>query len=196
MSENMKYYDKLKAVPQKYTKPIKAGRLKGMTDIKPQWRTQVMTEVFGSVGMGWYTKDVEFEYMNLGDEVVCNCRLNLYVKVDGEWSAPIFGTGGSKLSTKESRGVYVSDEAEKMAYTDALSVAMKALGVGADIYMGHGATKYSEVPQTVTKKKMTPEIKSQMKDYIAKNGEEGKGQIKESLLKYEVSEADRKEILG
>jgi hypothetical protein len=32
--------------------------------------------------------------------------------------------------------MYNSDEAEKMAMTDALSVAMKAIGVAGDIYLG------------------------------------------------------------
>ena len=59
------------------------------------------------------------------------------MKVDGEWSKPIFGTGGSKLVSiekKYSRGaseastsLFLSDEAYKMAYTDALSVACKIL---------------------------------------------------------------------
>ena len=52
------------------------------------------------------------------------------------------GTGGSKFSTMESRGQYVSDEAEKMAMTDALSVAMKAIGVAGDIYLGYSDSKY------------------------------------------------------
>ena len=37
---------------------------------------------------------------------------------------------------KESKGPYFSDEAFKMSLTDALSVAMKMLGVGANIYSG------------------------------------------------------------
>ena len=40
---------------------------------------------------------------------------------------------------KESRGMFFSDEARKMAYTDALSVAAKMIGVAADVYMGHGS---------------------------------------------------------
>ena len=43
----------------------------------------------------------------------------------------------------ETKGLYTSDEAYKMALTDALSVACKALGMGADVYW-HGGTKYTE----------------------------------------------------
>jgi len=197
----MELYNKLRSVPEKYTKTIKAGRLKGMTDIKPQWRNQVMTEVFGPCGFGWYPQNVHFEYVEKGEEIVCNCRLELVVKVDGETSAPIPATGGSKISTVESRGTYVSDEAEKMAYTDALSVAMKMLGVAADIYMGMSPTKYSESPKEVDKtvdknapkKKLTAKIKAAMKEYVSKGEVEA---VAKQLETYEYTDADKAEILG
>jgi hypothetical protein len=34
--------------------------------------------------------------------------------------------------------MYVSDEAEKMAHTDAIGTAMKMLGLASDVYMGYG----------------------------------------------------------
>jgi hypothetical protein len=161
--KNLEIYNSLKTPPKEALKTIQAGRLKGMTDIKPQWRILAMTEQFGPCGIGWYTDNVEFNYQKTdGGEVVCNCRLNLHIKVDGEWSKPIFGTGGSKLVTQESTKLYVSDEAEKMAMTDALSVAMKALGVAGDIYLGYSDSKYeapSQAPQATTKKPLMFETK-------------------------------------
>ena len=47
--ENLELYNKLKSVPQEYLKTIQAGRLKGMSDIKPQWRIQQLTEVLDHV---------------------------------------------------------------------------------------------------------------------------------------------------
>lgn len=141
-NNNLKIYNSLKTPPKEALRTIGAGRLKGMTDIKPQWRILAMTEQFGTCGIGWKYDSVQFEYKECGQEIVCNCRLNLYIKVDGEWSAPIMGTGGSKFSTMERNGQYVSDEAEKMAMTDALSVAMKAIGVAGDIYLGYSDSKY------------------------------------------------------
>ena len=69
--------------------------------------------------------------------------------MDGEWSDAIPGTGGSSLVAMERSGAYVSDEAYKMALTDALSVAMKSLGVAADVYyskdkVGQFDTKYEQ----------------------------------------------------
>ena len=45
---------------------------------------------------------------------------------------------------------YLDDEAYKKAYTDAISVAAKALGVGADVYWEADKTKYDERPQEET----------------------------------------------
>ena len=139
MSEvnNLDLYNKLKSVPQEYLKTIGAGRLKGMSDIKPQWRILKLTDVLGSCGFGWKIQNLKFEYKEVGQEIVCNCYLEFLYKQNNEWSEPIPASGGSKLSTLERNGVYVSDEAEKMAYTDAISVACKMIGVASDVYMGH-----------------------------------------------------------
>lgn len=141
-------WNKLKSVPDWAKKPIQAGRLKGMTDIKPQWRFEIMTEVFGQVGFGWYY-DVTNKWIETGaDGNVCAfVDVNLFVKNGEEWSKPIMGTGGSSFVAKESKGMYTSDECYKMALTDALSVAMKALGVGADVYNGHGGKYDKPEPQ-------------------------------------------------
>ena len=53
--------------------------------------------------------------------------------------------------TKEKQGAYTSDECFKMALTDAISVACKALGFAADVYWDNDKTKYSEVQKTSEK---------------------------------------------
>ena len=143
--ENLEFYNKMRSVPKEATKAIEAGRLKGKSDINPMWRIRTLTETFGPCGIGWYyeiTKQWQEQY---GQEVKAFCNINLYVKVDGEWSKPIAGTGGSTLVEISKNGPYVNDEGFKMALTDALSVSMKSLGVAADIYFAAGAsygTKY------------------------------------------------------
>lgn len=143
-------YNQLKSVPIEFLKTIQAGRLKGMSDIKPQWRILRLTEVFGECGFGWKITDLQFEYKEKENEVVCNCHLNFSYKLNGEWSEPIPATGGSKLSTVERNGIYVSDEAEKMAYTDAISVASKMIGLASDVYMGYGSKYTQPVPTAPT----------------------------------------------
>lgn len=140
----MSFYEKLQKVPDEAKKKIDSGRIKGMTDINPMWRIKIMTETFGMCGVGWKYEITKQWNEACGQVVKTYCNINLYVKVDGEWSDAIPGTGGSSFAAIEKHGVYVSDENYKMALTDALSVAMKALGVGADVYWEKGAcdTKY------------------------------------------------------
>ena len=75
--------------------------------------------------------------------------LPLYRLEDGTRSKPVIGIGGNMLVANEKNGLYTSDECYKMALTDAISVACKALGFGADVYWGADRTKYtpSQEPQ-------------------------------------------------
>lgn len=143
---NLDIYEKLRSVPNEAKKAIGGGRLKGMTDINPMWRIKSLTEQFGPCGIGWCyeIKDRWLETCMAKDEITANVIINLYVKVDGEWSKPIPGVGGSMLVASERNGLYVNDECYKMALTDALSVACKALGMGADVYWQSDNTKYND----------------------------------------------------
>lgn len=134
--KNMELYDRVKSVPEDAQKTIAAGRLKGMTDINPMWRIEVLTREFGACGKGWKITDVKFDERPYDEETVISCSLNLvyFDQAFGDWSAPVFGVGAAKSRVKEKNGIYIDDEAIKKAYTDALSVACKALGIGAEIY--------------------------------------------------------------
>lgn len=139
---NLDLYNRVRVVPEEAKKPIKGGRLNGMTDINPMWRIKVLTSEYGPCGIGWFYKPVKKWTEQAGGETVAFVDIELFIKVDGEWSQPICGTGGSKLSQNERNGLFVSDECYKMATTDAISVACKQLGIGADVYFGADRTKY------------------------------------------------------
>ncbi|MFQ7607451.1 hypothetical protein [uncultured Blautia sp.] len=145
--EKMELYEKVRSVPEKAKKEIGGGRLKGMTDINPMWRIKVLTEQFGPCGIGWYYKPVRKWLEAAGNEIAAFVDIELFVKYDGEWSAPISGTGGSKFFASESKNRFMSDECYKMATTDALSVACKQLGIGADVYFSQDKTKYDQQPK-------------------------------------------------
>lgn len=165
--EKMDIYNRVRSVPDEAKRAISAGRLKGMTDINPMWRIKKLTEEFGPCGIGWWTKVTDRWTETVGDETCAFVDLELYIKVGDEWSKPITGSGGSKMSTKERSGVYVSDECYKMAETDALSVACKKLGIGADVYFSADRTKYS---QTVDDSKKIGENDVKiLLDYFQKN---------------------------
>lgn len=140
---NLKLYDAVRSVPENAKKRITGGRLSGMTDINPMWRIKTLTEQFGICGIGWkyVITDKRLE-QGANGEIAAFVDVDLYIKVDGEWSDPIPGTGGSAFVAKERNGMYTSDECFKMALTDALSVACKALGFAADVYFEKDRTKY------------------------------------------------------
>lgn len=146
---NMRIYDAVRAVPPEAIKPITAGRLKGKSDINPMWRIKVLTEQFGPCGEGWYTEGVRYWTIvqEKSLEMAVFCELQLHIKGENGWSAPIYGIGGNTVIAAEKNGLYLDDEAYKKAYTDALSVACKALGIGADVYWQSDRTKYSGVTE-------------------------------------------------
>lgn len=145
--ENMELYNKLRAVPQEAMKPITAGRLKGFTDINPMWRIKALTEVFGPCGIGWWYVIKDKWLKGENGEIRAFVEIELYYILDGQVSKPIPGIGGSSFLTKEKNGAYTSDECYKMALTDAISVAAKAIGVGADVYYNKDRDKYTQSEQ-------------------------------------------------
>lgn len=146
--DNLQIYNAVREVPKTAMKTIGAGRLKGMTDISPMWRIKCLTEQFGPCGIGWYYDIVEkWLEPGAGGEVAAFVRILLYIKFGGEWSKPIEGIGGSSFIASEKSGLHTSDECYKMALTDAISVACKALGMGADVYWQGDNTKYQPYPQ-------------------------------------------------
>lgn len=143
--ENLAIYNAVRSVPDCAKRRIEAGRLKGKTDINPMWRIKALTETFGPCGFGWkyVITDKRLE-QGANGEIAAFLDIDLFVKADGVWSDAIPGTGGSAFVAKEKNGPYTSDECFKMALTDAISVACKALGFGADVYWEADRSKYDK----------------------------------------------------
>lgn len=142
--DNLSIYNKFREVPAEAKKKIEAGKLKGFTDVNPMWRIKKLTEQFGPCGFGWCIDTEEHWTETFGNEIGVFCKVGLRVKNPdtGEWSAPIIGIGGSKLAGK-GVGDGINDEAYKMAYTDAISISCKNLGMAADVYFEKDRTKYN-----------------------------------------------------
>jgi hypothetical protein len=154
-------WNEVRSVPKEAQKPISGGRLRGMTDINPVWRLKTLTGIWGPCGVGWkYEIKRTWTDKGFGDEVAAFVEINLFVKHGDGWSDPIPGLGGSKFIAKEKDGPYTSDECYKMALTDAISVACKALGVGADIYFAADRSKYDKPDAPPAKPTAKPETKT------------------------------------
>jgi len=168
LHQNMRFYGLVQDTPKDAQKAFNNGRFSG-TDINPMWRIKKLTEVFGPSGFGWWTQNVKYEFVEaditpkidgkLGPEtkeVAVFCELELIVRdpETKEVSQPIYGVGGNTFVAQRKVGPQASDEAKKMAYTDALSIACKALGFSHDIYYQNDRTKYStpaDIPVKETK---------------------------------------------
>ena len=157
-SGNLAIYNQVRSVPSDAITPITGGPMKGKSNINPQWRLEKLTELFGPAGIGWKVEQVARWSETTGHgEVAVFCEVNLYVKQGEQWSAPVFGQGGNMLMRRSTEwvngqpvtAVHIDDEAYKKAYTDAISVACKALGFAADVYYKEDETKYGFPSRTV-----------------------------------------------
>lgn len=145
-NENMNIFAQVCTTPKEAQKSFNNGRFSG-TDINPMWRIKKLTEVFGPSGIGWWTQNVKYERLHSDqtneDMIMCSLELIYVDPESGEQSKPVYGIGGNSFVAQRKNGPQCSDEAYKMAYTDALSIACKALGFSADIYYANDKTKYS-----------------------------------------------------
>lgn len=185
--DNMKYYNIGRKVPIEAQKSFTNGRFSG-TDINPMWRIQMLTEMFGPCGIGWYTEIVN-EHMETGvdGEIVCLMDVNLYIRnlETNEFSKPIYGTGGNKFVALEKGALRTNDEARKMAYTDAVSICCKSLGIGADVWFKRGQSKYvnfEDDPEKIPKEdgKESFATKEQVEQIIALTTDEQRKTLLES----------------
>lgn len=181
---NLDIYNRMREVPAEAKKTIKGGRLKGFTDINPMWRIKRLTEEFGPCGIGWYyTIDHYWVETSMAKEdITANVIISLYVKVDGEWSMPIQGIGGSMLVAQEKNGLYTNDECYKMALTDAISIACKALGMGADVYWDKDNTKYNDAKR---------DYEAEVNDIKAEEERLAKTKISDSHVQNIITMADK-----
>ena len=177
-------YESLARPPKDALREIQAGKLKGKTDINPQWRYKAMTEKFGLVGIGWkYEVQKLWTEAGAGNEKLAFAQVAVFVKDGDAWSEPIMGIGGSRLVQLEKGAAVSNDEGYKMAVTDAFSTALKMLGVAADIYAGRwDGTKYNDEPATL------PQPPAPTKKQPAKFAFEPKGG--------ETTPAEKKELGG
>lgn len=141
-------------VPKRVLKTIDVGRLKGKSDINPQWKISLMTEIYGMCGIGWKFEVTEKNTVTINTgEVMLFMTVAVYTRNGDEWSDPVYGMGGDFIVKKERTGLHANDEAYKMCLTDALGNALKYIGVAADVYEQLNDTKYAERPSAIANDK-------------------------------------------
>ncbi|GAB00756.1 MULTISPECIES: hypothetical protein [Acinetobacter] len=141
---NLHIWNSVKQTPTNFLKKIEFGYLKGKSDINPQWRLMAMTQAFGPVGHGWTYRNVRLWSEVAADgTVMAFAEVAVKTKIDGVWGEEFFGNGGSAIVEMQKGKLVAIDEGYKKAVTDALGVALKAVGVAADVYLGnYDGSKY------------------------------------------------------
>jgi hypothetical protein len=131
---NTELWDKLGRTDPKHTKGFsRSGGFKG-TAIKPIWSFLRMTEEFGPCGVGWGINQPSFQVVPCDGETLVYCTVSIW---HGTHDRIVFGVGGDKVATKRQSGAtFCDDEAFKKSFTDAITNALKLIGVGADVHMG------------------------------------------------------------
>lgn len=134
MTEKTELWDKLGKTDPAHTKKFKrSGGFEG-TAIKPMWSYRRMTEEFGPCGKGWGINQPKFDVVPATEgEVLVYCTVSVWYETHDQMA---FGVGGDKVVGKNKFGLSTDDEAFKKAYTDAVTNALKMIGVGADVHMG------------------------------------------------------------
>ena len=132
--DKMRIYNAGRSVPSGAVKKITGGAYgkAGLSDINPQWRIEKMTELFGPCGIGWTWEPVETQFENglcFGHVIV------KYRDDNGEWSEAVHGYGGTVMGR-------MNDDSDvlKSTFTDAVSNALRYLGIGADVWYKSGNT--------------------------------------------------------
>lgn len=171
--DNMHIYNAARSAPTNAIKPIKGGAYgaAGLSDINPQWRIERMTGIFGPCGVGWMWEPVEITIEN----GVCYGHVVVSYRTDEGWSKAIHGYGGTKIGSKDDSDLI------KSTVTDAISNALRYLGIGADVWYkpdntadkNQFDTKHSAPPQPASPEKPRTKMATvQQMEYIKQSADD------------------------
>jgi hypothetical protein len=143
--DHLKAWRSFSSPPKQYLRSIGGGKLRGKTDINPQWRILALTECYGPCGIGWGWYETNRSTLSTPEgEVMCFVTIKLWTSDMPSVHNHIQGDGGNYLIVKDKNGLSPNDDGWKMAITDAIGTASKYLGVGADVYAGQwDGSKYT-----------------------------------------------------
>ena len=151
LNDNMKLWNAVHEVPDKYRKPFKIGS-RQLTSIDPMYLISLATAQWGPIGTGWGFEIVDERIMNANhrerpEDQLHVMRIKLWYRVlpQDEEPAFTFGVGCTKLYMGKGDKAWIDDDYNKKTLTDAITNALSRLGFGADVRMGEfDGSKYNE----------------------------------------------------
>ena len=137
-NKNMDLWNVLnQPIPAQFLSSYKSDDGHMLTDIKPQYRIQRLTETFGQAGIGWGLKVTErwreeWPGANFG---CCYVMASLWYKIGDAIIETPPQIGGTLVNKSP-------DNCWKSAITDVLGKCASTIGLGADIYLGLVESRY------------------------------------------------------
>ena len=126
-NKNMKIWETLSKTNPNYTRTAPSSYGKRITTIDPMYQIQMMTDLFGPVGIGWKYKA---DYKYIDGLVFAEVTIKYFTN---EWHE--YGPVCSVQNLSKKNGG-LDDEAPKKAMTDAMTKAFSHLGMSADVFLG------------------------------------------------------------
>ena len=123
----MKIWETLSKTNPNYTRTAPSSYGKRITTIDPMYQIQMMTDLFGPVGIGWKYK-VDYKYID--GLIFAEVTIKYFTD---EWHE--YGPVCSVQNLSKKNG-NLDDEAPKKAMTDAMTKAFSHLGMSADVFLG------------------------------------------------------------
>jgi len=151
MSDNMRIWDAVCEVDEKFTEPIKDGR--GLTAIVPMYLIRQATEMWGPMGEGWgfeIEKEGHIFHNNSKrpEDALHTMTIKLwYGEAAMQLSPPCtkatYGVGCTKMFRYSGGEYYIDPDYNKSTLTDAITNALSRLGFGGSVRLKEYQSKYT-----------------------------------------------------
>lgn len=139
--ENLELWNLLATTPPEVTRPSQIVQADGtcLTLVKPQYRSQKLTEVFGVGGWGW---NIHSRWIDDWGSIKCaNVELSVWYR----WKDQLHETGkqigGQSIVNTSPDSIWMS------CITRAIAKCAASIGLCADVYMGEFPDSIPEQPQ-------------------------------------------------
>ena len=129
--KNMVFWESVEKTDPKYTKTINFGRK--YTAIDAYYQIKKATEKLGMYGEFWGLKNITFEKVYIGEEIMLELKAVFYYDVDSDFE--INNAGMLAAKTKDGN-IRIDTDAYKKLETDTLTKALSKIGFNTDVFLG------------------------------------------------------------
>lgn len=194
-ADNLAIWDQIVETPTQFVKPYKGMGGAQLKSVNAEYRWKRMTELFGPIGVGWgfevrHREIIEGGPLTRGkgeqETIVATAQVHtVRVRVWYIWNGErreVDGVGHTPFVFANQYGVQTDWDYEKKSITDALSNAMRYLGLAGDVFMG-----FFDVPGYVESRQLEERIEAA-----------GDDEVKQAEMRHEFEDwyATHMKVLG